>query len=54
MMVTSGLQYVVQWMNYKWDLDRISHITKEAKLAAWGPKMTLNKGQRKVHVIILS
>ena len=50
-MVTSGLQYVVQRMNYKRDLDRIEHITKEAKLAAWGPKMTPNKGQRKVRSI---
>jgi len=49
-MVTSGLQYLVQNMNYKKDLERINQITGKAKATAWGPKMIPVKGQRKVRV----
>ncbi|KAK7060570.1 hypothetical protein VNI00_001336 [Paramarasmius palmivorus] len=48
--LTSGLQYVVQKMNYKRDLARIEHVTREARLAAWGTKMVPIEGQRKVKV----
>ena len=37
-MLTSGLQYVIQWINYKRDLERIELIVSKAKSAAWGPK----------------
>jgi hypothetical protein len=46
--VTSMLQYVVQGINHKRDLERIERIVREAKLAAWGPKMVPLAGQRKV------
>ncbi|KAF4619891.1 hypothetical protein D9613_005300 [Agrocybe pediades] len=48
--VTSGLQYLIQNINYKKDLERIEHITGKAKATAWGPKMVPVKGQRKVRV----
>jgi DnaJ homolog subfamily C member 1 len=47
-MLTTGLQYVVQRLNYKRDLERVERIVRDAKLAAWGPKMTVSEGQRKV------
>lgn len=46
--VTNGLHYVVQRMNYTSDVARIERITSEAKLAAWGPKMIPVEGPRKV------
>ncbi|KAH8830489.1 DnaJ domain-containing protein [Flagelloscypha sp. PMI_526] len=46
--LTSGLQYLVQKMNYNKDVQRIDHFITEARLAAWGPKMTPLNGQRKV------
>ncbi|KAF6762257.1 DnaJ domain-containing protein [Ephemerocybe angulata] len=48
--VTSGLQYMVQGFNYKKDLARIEQITGKAKAAAWGPKMVPIAGKRKVRV----
>ncbi|KAL0576928.1 hypothetical protein V5O48_005074 [Marasmius crinis-equi] len=48
--LTSGLQYLVQRMTYKRDLERIEHVTREARLAAWGTKMIPIEGQRKVKV----
>jgi len=47
---TSGLQLVIQKMNYKKDLARIELITGRARRAAWGPKMIPFTGQRKVRV----
>ncbi|KAF9268059.1 DnaJ-domain-containing protein [Marasmius fiardii PR-910] len=49
-MLTSSLQYMVQRMNYKRDLERIEYVIREARLAAWGTKMTPVEGQRKVKV----
>lgn len=46
--LTSLLQYIVQRMTYKADLQRIEKIVSEAKLAAWGPKMIPVQGSRKV------
>jgi DnaJ family protein C protein 1 len=46
--LTSGLQYLVQRINYKRDLKRIEHIVGKAKAAAWGPKMIPIDGKRKV------
>lgn len=48
--LTSGLQYIVLHMNYKRDLVRIERISKDARLAAWGPKLIPVDGQRKVKV----
>lgn len=45
---TSGLQYTVQKMNYKRDLERVEYIVEKAKAAAWGPKMIPIAGKRKV------
>ncbi|KAI9001034.1 DnaJ-domain-containing protein [Trametes punicea] len=48
--LTSGLQYLVQKMNYNRDLKRIHEIRDQARAAAWGAKMTPLEGQRKVKV----
>jgi len=48
--LTSGLQYLVQRINYKRDLERIERIVSKAKAAAWGPKMIPINGKRKVRV----
>ncbi len=46
--LTSGLQYLVQKLNYKRDLGRIEKIQRDARLAAWGAKLVPIDGQRKV------
>ncbi len=46
--LSTGLHYVVQRMNYKGDLARVEHILSQAKLAAWGPKMIPVGNRRKV------
>lgn len=48
--LSSGIQFMVQSMNYKRDLERIETIIGKAKAAAWGPKMIPLTGQRKVKV----
>lgn len=48
--LTSSLQYIIQKMNYRKDLERIERIRQDARLAAWGPKMIPVEGQRKVKV----
>ena len=47
-LITSGLQYLVQKMNYNRDLKRIEWIVAQARQAAWGTKMNPIEGQRKV------
>ena len=47
-MITSGLQYLVQKMNYNRDLKRIEEIVGQARAAAWGSKLNPVEGQRKV------
>ncbi|KAI6105783.1 hypothetical protein F5141DRAFT_1189556 [Pisolithus sp. B1] len=49
-LLTTGLQYLVQKMNYSRDLNRIRQTIHDAKLAAWGPKMVQSGGKRKVKV----
>jgi len=49
--LSSGLHYVVQRMNYKRDLARIEYILSQAKLAAWGPKMIPTGSRRKVRLL---
>ncbi|KAA1466440.1 DnaJ-domain-containing protein [Dentipellis sp. KUC8613] len=49
-LLSSGLQYLVQRMNYTRDLKRIEHIIREAKLSAWGQKMVPSESRRKVRV----
>ncbi|PPQ98566.1 hypothetical protein CVT24_004057 [Panaeolus cyanescens] len=48
--ITSTLQYVVQKMNYRRDLERIEVIISKARAAAWGPKLTPVNGQRKIKI----
>jgi len=48
--LSSGLHYLVQRMNYKRDLARIEYILGRAKLAAWGPKLIPAGNRRKVKV----
>ncbi|KAF8974481.1 DnaJ domain-containing protein [Flammula alnicola] len=47
---TSGVQFVIQKINYRRDLERIELIVSKAKSAAWGPKMIPVRGKRKVRV----
>ncbi|GJJ07607.1 hypothetical protein Clacol_001810 [Clathrus columnatus] len=49
-LLTSGLQYLVQGMNYRSDLARIERFAAKARLAAWGPKLHPIEGKRKVKV----
>jgi len=49
-LLTSGLQYLVQKLNYARDLARIDQIVTSARTAAWGPKMTPLNVPRKVKV----
>ncbi|KAI0686431.1 DnaJ-domain-containing protein [Cytidiella melzeri] len=49
-LLTSALQYVVQSINYKRDLQRVEKIVGQARSAAWGNKLTPGEGQRKVKV----
>ncbi|KAJ7498828.1 DnaJ domain-containing protein [Mycena latifolia] len=49
-LVTSGFHYTVQHINYRTDLQRIDRFVKDARLAAWGPKLIPIEGQRKVKV----
>lgn len=51
-MLTSGLQFLVQKMNYKRDLNRIEWITQQARSAAWGTRSTPPEGQRKVSIMV--
>jgi len=48
--LTTGLHYIVQHMNFKRDLNRVERILEQAKLAAWGPKMIPSGSRRKVKV----
>jgi DnaJ homolog subfamily C member 1 len=52
--LTSGLQLLVQSMNYSRDLKRIEKVRGEAMSAAWGPKLVPAEGQRKVSEVELS
>ncbi|KZP32971.1 DnaJ-domain-containing protein [Athelia psychrophila] len=49
---TSLLQYIVQHMTYKIDIERIEKIIGEAKSAAWGPKMIPVQGSRKLKMTL--
>lgn len=46
--LSTGLHYVIQRINYKRDLARIEYIISQAKQAAWGPKLLPAGGRRKV------
>ncbi|KZT20371.1 DnaJ-domain-containing protein [Neolentinus lepideus HHB14362 ss-1] len=48
--LTSALQYVVQRFTYKRDLGRVEYFIREARSAAWGPKLAPVEGPRKVKV----
>jgi len=48
--LTSGVQYIIQHLNYKKDAERVERFIREAKAAAWGPKMIPIEGKRKVRV----
>ncbi|KAF9485276.1 DnaJ-domain-containing protein [Pholiota conissans] len=48
--LTSSLQFMIQKINYKKDLERIELIVSKAKGAAWGSKMVPIPGKRKVRV----
>lgn len=46
--LTSGLQFLVQKVNYRRDLEKVRQTMRDARLAAWGPKMVPLEGKRKV------
>ena len=48
--LTSGLHYLVQRLNYQKDLARVERFVRDARSAAWGPKMIPVEGRRKVEV----
>jgi len=48
--LSTGLHYLIQHMNYKRDLARVEYIISQAKQAAWGPKMLPVGSRRKVKV----
>jgi len=48
--LSSSVQYFIQRFNYQRDLKRIEEVIREARSAAWGPKMIPVEGQRKVKV----
>ncbi|TFL05859.1 DnaJ domain-containing protein [Pterulicium gracile] len=48
--LTSGLQYLIQGIKYKQDVVRIEKIVGDAKTAAWGNRNAPLEGQRKVRV----
>jgi DnaJ homolog subfamily C member 1 len=49
-LVTSAMHYLVQKISYGSDLKRIERFQSDAKLAAWGPKLTPIEGKRKARV----
>jgi len=48
--LTTGLQYMVQKLNYARDLERIERIRQEARTTAWGNRLVPPEGQKKVRV----
>jgi DnaJ family protein C protein 1 len=46
--LTSGLEYLVQKVNYRRDLEKIRQTMRDARMAAWGPKMVPLEERRKV------
>jgi len=49
-LLTTGLQYMVQRLNYARDLERIERIRQDAKTTAWGNRLVPPEGQKKVKV----
>src|ERR1700753_1794418 len=49
-LLTSALQYTVQKLNHKRDMERIDRLVKAARAVAWGPKGIPVDGKRKVRV----
>jgi len=49
-LLTTGLQYMVQRLNYTRDLERIEKIRQDAKTTAWGNRLVPPEGQKKVKV----
>ncbi|EMD40750.1 hypothetical protein CERSUDRAFT_111331 [Gelatoporia subvermispora B] len=49
-LLSSTLQYFIQRMNYKRDIDRVDWVIQQARSAAWGTKFVPVEGQRKVRV----
>lgn len=50
--LTTGLQYMVQKLNYARDLERIERIRQDARTTAWGNRLVPPEGQKKVSVIL--
>lgn len=50
-LLTTGLQYMVQRLNHARDLERIERIRQDAKTTAWGDRLVHPESQKKVSVI---
>ena len=50
-LLTTGLQYMVQRLNYAKDLERIERIRQDAKTTAWGNRLVAPEGQKKASAI---
>ncbi|KAF9780123.1 DnaJ-domain-containing protein [Thelephora terrestris] len=48
--LTTGLQYMVQKLNYAKDVERIERIRHDARTTAWGNRLVPPEGQKKVRV----
>lgn len=48
--LTTGLQYMVQRLNHAKDLERIERIRHDARTTAWGNRLVSPEGQKKVRV----
>lgn len=49
--LTTGLQFMVQRLNYAKDLGRIERIRHDARTTAWGNRLVPPEGQKKVSVM---
>jgi len=48
--LTTGLQFMVQKLNYARDLERVEKIRHDARTTAWGNRLIPPEGQKKVRV----
>ncbi|TRM67735.1 DnaJ-domain-containing protein [Schizophyllum amplum] len=48
--LSSTIQYIIQKVTYKSDLERVRRFMRDARAAAWGPTLNPVKGTRKVRV----
>ncbi|KAG8865233.1 hypothetical protein FRB96_000123 [Tulasnella sp. 330] len=52
LILTSGMQYIIQKYNYWMDTRRIERFVKKARKLAWGPEMKPQPGAKKVRLLL--